>query len=209
MSEENLISKKDLLIEANISYGQLYRWKRKDLIPEEWFIRKSTFTGQETFFPKTEILERIAKIQEMKDNLSLDELASYFSPSGGGQAFEADGSAIGALISKTVQDLYFQETGRETGSLDFDQMLGLYVVENLLQSGDVNLEEAKMVLKLIQDHYVQTLEKAGKIFITRKMGVSTCLLVGKTDRVYFDGQAKVAAQVDLIKSAQALKAKLV
>lgn len=47
--EEELISKKDLLDETGISYGQLYRWKRKQLIPEEWFIRKSTFTGQETF----------------------------------------------------------------------------------------------------------------------------------------------------------------
>lgn len=47
--EEDLISKKELLDETGISYGQLYRWKRKQLIPEEWFIRKSTFTGQETF----------------------------------------------------------------------------------------------------------------------------------------------------------------
>lgn len=52
--EEDLISKKDLLELTGISYGQLYRWKRKQLIPEEWFIRKSTFTGQETFFRKTE-----------------------------------------------------------------------------------------------------------------------------------------------------------
>ena len=49
---EELISKKELLEVTNISYGQLYRWKRKKLIPEEWFIKKSSFTGQETYFPK-------------------------------------------------------------------------------------------------------------------------------------------------------------
>lgn len=49
--DEDLISKKDLLEQTGISYGQLYRWKRKNLIPEDWFIRKSTFTGQETFSP--------------------------------------------------------------------------------------------------------------------------------------------------------------
>ena len=54
MSEE-LISKKVLLQEMNISYGQLYRWKRKRLIPEEWFIKRSVVTGQETFFPKVKI----------------------------------------------------------------------------------------------------------------------------------------------------------
>lgn len=47
--DSDLISKKELLDLADISYGQLYRWKRKALIPEDWFIRKSTFTGQETF----------------------------------------------------------------------------------------------------------------------------------------------------------------
>ncbi|MCL2486473.1 MAG: YhbD family protein, partial [Oscillospiraceae bacterium] len=35
--KEGLISKKDLLEFTGISYGQLYRWKREGLIPEEWF----------------------------------------------------------------------------------------------------------------------------------------------------------------------------
>lgn len=69
------ISKKDLLILTGISYGQLYRWKRKGLIPEEWFIKRASFTGQETYFPKELILNRIDKILELKDELSLDELS--------------------------------------------------------------------------------------------------------------------------------------
>ena len=50
--QDELISKKDLLNEMSISYGQLYRWKRKKLIPEEWFIKKSVSKGKETFFPR-------------------------------------------------------------------------------------------------------------------------------------------------------------
>jgi len=75
MDEENLIAKKDVLRKAGISYGQLYRWKRKGLIPEAWFVRRSTFTGQETFFPRDKILERIERIKEMKDTHPLDDLA--------------------------------------------------------------------------------------------------------------------------------------
>jgi len=75
MDEELLISKKDVLEKMGISYGQLYRWKRKGLIPEAWFVRRSTFTGQETFFPQDKILERIARIKEMKDEHPLDDLA--------------------------------------------------------------------------------------------------------------------------------------
>ena len=75
IDDEHLISKKDLLARYGISYGALYRWKRKGLIPEEWFIKKSTVTGQETFFPYKLVCERIELIQSQKDDILLDELA--------------------------------------------------------------------------------------------------------------------------------------
>ena len=58
-ANEELISKKALLEKYAISYGALYRWKRKGLIPEEWFIKKATVTGQETFFPRELICQRV------------------------------------------------------------------------------------------------------------------------------------------------------
>lgn len=76
----NLISKKDLLAITGISYGQLYRWKRERLIPEEWFIKQSSYTGQETFFPREQILSRVKSILELKDNYSLEDLAKLLSP---------------------------------------------------------------------------------------------------------------------------------
>ena len=77
--EERLISKKNLLEKYNISYGALYRWKRKGLIPDEWFIKKSTVTGQETFFPEKLVCKRIETILNMKDEILLDELARKLS----------------------------------------------------------------------------------------------------------------------------------
>ena len=77
--EQELISKKELLEIYGISYGALYRWKRKGLIPEEWFIKKSTVTGQETFFPRKLICERMELIQRQKDDVSLEELSKLFS----------------------------------------------------------------------------------------------------------------------------------
>lgn len=79
MNQDHLISKKDLLARYGISYGALYRWKRKGLIPDEWFIKKSTITGQETFFPEKLVCERIEMIQKMKEDVLLDELAKQFS----------------------------------------------------------------------------------------------------------------------------------
>ena len=85
--EQELISKKDLLLRYGISYGALYRWKRKGLIPEDWFIKKATVTGQETFFPTKLICERVELIKSQKDELSLDELARSFSSESQKRAF--------------------------------------------------------------------------------------------------------------------------
>jgi len=79
MGNENLISKKELLERYNISYGALYRWKRKGLIPDEWFIKKSTVTGQETFFPEKLVCERVEMILSKKEDILLDELAKKLS----------------------------------------------------------------------------------------------------------------------------------
>ena len=78
MGDEKLISKKELLERYGMSYGALYRWKRKGLIPEEWFIKKSTVTGQETFFPEALITSRVEEILNSKSEVELDELARRF-----------------------------------------------------------------------------------------------------------------------------------
>jgi hypothetical protein len=74
-ADSHLISKKELLSKYGISYGALYRLKRKGLIPEEWFIKKATSTGQETFFPTALVCERIELILKQKEDILLDELA--------------------------------------------------------------------------------------------------------------------------------------
>lgn len=73
-----MISKKELLDKMNISYGQLYRWKREGLIPDEWFNKQAVSTGQETFFDEKLIIPRIEKILEMKNDNQLKEMKSYF-----------------------------------------------------------------------------------------------------------------------------------
>ena len=75
---EEFISKKEVLAKYGISYGALYRWKRMGLIPEDWFIRRSTQTGQETFFPKTLMCARMEEILAQKNDSSLEELAEKY-----------------------------------------------------------------------------------------------------------------------------------
>lgn len=48
------------------------------LIPEEWFIKRASTTGQETYFDRAAITERIEAILSMKDKMSLEEIAAQF-----------------------------------------------------------------------------------------------------------------------------------
>ena len=74
------ISKADLLKRYGISYGSLYRWKRMGLIPEEWFIKMSVPSGQETFFREDVICPRIDEIIWERDHGNLEDLAGRLSP---------------------------------------------------------------------------------------------------------------------------------
>lgn len=109
MEEIQLISKKELLEYYGISYGALYRWKRKGLIPDEWFIKKSTTTGQETFFPKDLVCERIERIQCMKEELLLDELAKELSGEEKQNAYIVLETALGEKTFRMcdIQTAYF------------------------------------------------------------------------------------------------------
>ena len=46
-----------------------------------------TYTGQETFFPRRHILERIETIQRLKDRYSLEEIADLLSPASSGRRY--------------------------------------------------------------------------------------------------------------------------
>ncbi|MDP4526872.1 YhbD family protein [Bacillus halotolerans] len=203
--EDQLISKKELLEETSISYGQLYRWKRKNLIPEEWFIRKSTFTGQETFFPREDILKRISIIQKMKENLSLDEMREMLSPKMKDVSMTADELLTKGLISKPALHV-FSEGGADTLFSSRD-LLSLYVLEGLLQSGNVSLEEAKMAAEVLRKYDTAEIKKQTELIILRKLGVTTCFIAGAADSILFESSVKIVERVDLANASEELKTK--
>ncbi|MFT4413979.1 YhbD family protein [Fredinandcohnia humi] len=204
MSEE-LLSKKDLLELTGISYGQLYRWKRKDLIPEEWFIRKSTFTGQETFFPKERILERIDKIQKMKENLSLDELAEMFSPSVSELSLRKEEIVKRGIASETAFNLFLEIGKPGVEQFTFEAVLTVYLIEKLLRSGDINLEEAKMVIQVTNDYFKRLNQTNGELIIVRKLGISTCFIMSDGTDFSIEKDAKIIKRVAFTSVSEELR----
>ena len=207
MTEQELISKKDLLETTGISYGQLYRWKRKQLIPEDWFIRKSTFTGQETFFPKELILARIDRILNMKEDLSLDELAGKLSPMLYDIRLRKDELMKRNIVTGLVMERFGAKDPDDT-VYSFEQTLAFYTADQLLQTGEMNLDEAEMLLRTMGEHFSKFEGKPCELLFIRKMGVSTFLLLSLPNEAHLDSAAKLVSRINLAECAEQLQMKL-
>jgi len=205
--EKELISKKELLELTDISYGQLYRWKRKKLIPEDWFIKKSSFTGQETYFPKERILDRIGKIKNMKGDVSLDELADMLSPDLMKIDLEREKLMERNIVSKTVLDFYIEKRG-VTEKFAFENMLYLYILDKMFESGKINFEEGEIILNLLEERYPEFKGKDGEMIFLRKLGISSCCLVSSICDLYFENSTKIIERMNLSDLIEELKIKI-
>ena len=145
MDENNLISKKDLLQLTGISYGQLYRWKRENLIPEAWFVKKASFTGQETFFPKDKILKRTSVILELKDKFSLEELGKIFSPESSNRLFRRSDLEDVVEIKETIIEVFTEVFQKDKFS--FIEITFMYIVSKLSQEGRLTESEIRCVVE--------------------------------------------------------------
>ncbi|MFB5190360.1 YhbD family protein [Alicyclobacillus fastidiosus] len=206
--DQDLMSKKELLDLTGISYGQLYRWKRKNLIPEDWFIRKSTFTGQETFFPKERMLQRIEQIKNMKDGLSLDEMANMFSPSPSNVSFTREQLVSQNIVTEMALEVFLSRHP-DKQVFPFADLLAIYLVDIALKTGDIHLDEGGIILETMEESYSRFEDGKCRLVFVRKLGVSLCILCSTADDVIFDSATRVVFEFDVTKCVEDLKLKLV
>lgn len=202
---DELISKKDLLDLTEISYGQLYRWKRKNIIPEEWFIKKASYTGQETYFPKDKILERIDKIKEMKDKLSLDELADMFSAKPANINISKEDLMERGILSQRTINMYEEVCGC-LDKFDFDNILIPYILEALLKSGEITFDEGKSLILMLKT--LKPKQYDCKVILIRKFGVGFWLAGEINGEFMVDEDCKIVIQTFINKFVEQLKLKI-
>lgn len=206
--EEILISKKDLLNETGISYGQLYRWKRMDLIPEEWFIKKSSFTGQETYFPKDKILERINKILELKDEKPLEELADMFSNRIKVDDINEDTIIRCGIASKEAIDVFSSvHVNLSKGGYKLKEIMEIAIIEKLLLKDVITINELELIRGIMDSIHDNIENNNGTIYIIRKMGIPFCIEVF-SDKVVLDEKCKVICKIDIKKYIEDIKFKM-
>ena len=206
--EEELISKKELLATTGISYGQLYRWKRKNIIPEEWFIKKSSFTGQETYFPRQKVLERINKIMDMKDDLSLDDLAEKFSPQPAEVNLSSDELLEKGIITLGTLNIYKTLHGNKD-RFSFEIILFMSILEEFLMSGEVSFEEGKGIFQNLEENYDKFRGRDCEVAFVRKFGIGISIILLVPSEFYLDRGTKLVLRLNVSKFIESLKLKFV
>jgi len=133
------ISKRELLETTGISYGQLYRWKREKLIPDGWFVKRSAFTGQETFLPRVRAIERIQFILANKDRFTLQQLLDQLTPVARSRTYPVDALSRLQGAARPTEMM-----GRLTGedALNHGQALCAMIAADLIRSGAAIGDEA-------------------------------------------------------------------
>ena len=208
MSDEELISKKQLLRVAQISYGTLYRWKRMNLIPESWFIHRATETGQATYFPRTKVLTRIERIKELKNELSVEQMQELFSANV--KSFKIplkDFRELG-IVSKLSITAFCSVYPAKT-LLDFNDVFGMYVVDHLMKLSGIYLEDAKQVLRLLCKYLSVEASKDYQLLLLRKLGVPMTVLVRGEEDILLEDNTEVIACANLTEFEEALKDQLI
>ena len=191
--EEKLISKKELLQITDISYGQLYRWKRKKIIPEEWFIKKSVSTGQETFFPEEKILERIREILRLKDTVTLDELSAMFS----NEIKKCEISRkyiVENIIPEYILEMFENKYSKKE-RYNSDEVLFIVIFKNMLESGSFNFEEIISLIEKIKENF-SVIKDNEILIIKRKLGVLFYYLTEREEEIIKDDEAKVLLKLN-------------
>lgn len=183
---EELISKKELLEELQISYGQLYRWKRKKLIPEEWFIKKSVSTGQETFFPRYKIITRINKILELKDDISLDDLANQFSYSVKDIKIKRSYLIKNTIVPVNIIERFEAIISNDSDIYEESRLFTLFIYERLIGIGFLSLEEANEITIAVFNNYLKLSNEKNILVVKRKLGVCFYYVLSSEPEVLID-----------------------
>lgn len=206
MMQEELISKKELLLKTGISYGQLYRWKRQQLIPDAWFMKQSSYTGQETFFPKRKVLERIRTILQMKDSHSLEDLAAFFAPESADRSYVLMDVREEAGLTSSDVDLCIQLWGKYRVS--FIELLLLSMLPDLDRDAQPTDDERREWIMTAR-RWADAGAKADRVVVVfRKRAMLSYVLLDAPGRCETDEGSVLIGGYDLSERARRLQLQL-
>lgn len=199
-----LISKKDLLKQTGISYGQLYRWKREKLIPEEWFIKQPSFTGQETFFPREKILKRISAIQNLKEKYSLEELSRILSPELSDRNFTIENLSEIEEIENKLIPCFVNSFGKN--NFTYIELIIMCGLSSVRKDCGLSNEDISEIIKGLKD-YIAGLKSTEFLLVIYYDNKHYSAIIPEHTEVYMDKRLSIIKQVRLNDVSSLIKLK--
>lgn len=202
---EEMISKKDLLKVTGISYGQLYRWKREMLIPEEWFVKQSSITGQETYFPRDKMLQRVKRILTLKDKYSLEELAGMLSPEIVDRNFNEEELEQFQEIDIQVAALFMDVLEKDI--FRFREIIAMMAYTQIKKELQIDEEEMLTLIKHSAKHIIElkNLDMTLHVVMVDKRLYS--LFFAEKEHLIFDDRMEVKKKIYLQELSNMMKEK--
>jgi len=195
MEEGDLITKKELLKLTGISYGQLYRWKRENLIPESWFIKRASYTGQETFFPREKILGRIAGILELKDKYSLEEVADMLSPELTNRIFNSGDLRDIRAFDSEVRETFEKNLGKSY--FNFIELIFIFIVSKLIKESVISSKHIDEFIESMKNWFPVLNSTSFMLIVFEKDTVRFFLLARQDSRIFHDNGTREITSYDL------------
>lgn len=202
---EDLISKKELLKATGISYGQLYRWKREKLIPEDWFHKQASATGQETFFPKAQILRRVARILELKDLYSLEDMAGLLSPEVINRSFNEEELELFEEIDVFVASLFMDVM--ECDIFSFRQIVIMMAITSIHKSLALKEEALKTLIQSIVKQFVHVSSMDYEVIIAQIQEQYYAIIFADGSNPILDERMIVVKHISLQELSNTMKTK--
>lgn len=206
MEEHDLLSKKDLLALTGISYGQLYRWKRQNLIPEAWFVKQASFTGQETFFPKDKVLKRVETILKLKDQYSLEELAEIFTPELTNKVFKASSVQQVEDLDQRILGLFIKLFAKE--NFTFRELLFVYALGKIDQSLNLGESWRIYIVTTVISWLSQVNSSDYRLLVCQTKERKFSILLQEDSTLLLDSDSEILANLKLNELANELRSKL-
>ncbi len=143
------------------------------------------------------------RIQGLKEDLALDELAGLLSPNPAHLRLSAAEAKKRNIVSQAALDLLEQTLG-PGDPLDFPRLLRARIVDRLLEAGAVSLDEGALILRTLAAG--EGPQGQGLLLFLRKRGVGFALVA--QGPCVPDSEAREVARVDLAAQVTALKLEL-
>lgn len=127
------------------------------------------------------ILSRIHNIVNMKDGLSLDEMADKLSDKASFEKVSVTAKEIieRNIVSTTTLRKFGESLGDES-KYTFEELVHLFAVDRLLSAGEMSMEEAELLFRTLQEKVSRLESGSWELFLSGKWGfilhsgTSTC-----------------------------------